>query len=82
MIIREPLGNREPLILAQPDHPFWGFAEVLGIAALFLPSLYIGLILVNSITKTFRFTLPQGIVSVLAELVGYTILIRGALAAF
>lgn len=71
MILQPPGEKRPPLILAQPDYPSWGFAELLAVAATLIVSVSLGLFLVGSVSKTLRLPLTDGVISVLGELLGY-----------
>lgn len=74
MILQPPIDAKPaPVVLATPDYPFWGFAEVLLTAAIFIPALLTGSVITNSIARTFRSPLPMGISSLLAEAIAYVI---------
>ncbi len=80
-MIREPqtaANSREPLILAEPDYPEWGFAEIFAGVALFFPAIWVGVSGVTAATAALHLRLPQGVLSVLGEIAGY-LLLFGAL---
>lgn len=74
MIVQAPVERRQPIFLAAPDYPSWGFAEVLGVGAFLIVAFFLGFFLVESAIKTLSLNVPRGISSVLAEMVGYAIL--------
>ena len=74
MIIQSPVEKREPLVLARPDYPFWGFAEVLMMAAFFFIAVSAGLFVVGSAAKTFGLSMSSGMISVLGQMLGYAVM--------
>ena len=66
--------SRRPLVLAQPDYPSWGLAEVFAVAAFLIVSFYIAFFLLNSLTLTFGLALSAGTKSVIGEMLGYSLL--------
>jgi CAAX protease family protein len=62
-----------PVILAQPDRPFWGFAEVLLIAALFLPAVVAGGFAVQAASGYLHIDPNLGLPLLIAEFIGYGI---------
>ena len=70
-----PAHDHQPLILAERDQPFWGFAEILLVAALFLPAVWVGSLAVQ---KAFGFsgtTDMPGSALVTAEFIGYALIL-------
>lgn len=62
-----------PVYLAEPDRPFWGFAEILLIAALFLPAILIGGIAVREASPYLHIDPTLGFPLLIAEFIGYGI---------
>jgi len=62
-----------PVILAAPDHPFWGFAEVLLIAALFIPAVFAGGVAVREVSPYLHMDPQLGFPLLIAEFIGYGI---------
>lgn len=62
-----------PIILAQPDRPFWGFAELLLIAALFLPAVFVGGLAVQAASGYLHIDSRLGFPLLIAEFIGYGI---------
>jgi membrane protease YdiL (CAAX protease family) len=62
-----------PIHLAEQERPFWGFAEVLLIAALFLPAVWLGSIAVDIVSSWLRSDPKLGLPLLLAEFLGYGI---------
>ena len=69
-----------PVILAEPDRPFWGFGEVLVTFALFLPAIGVGAWLVDLGAGKLGVDPKLGLPQLLAESIGYAIMF-GVLAA-
>jgi uncharacterized protein len=63
-----------PLILAEPERPFWGFAEVLLVAALFLPAVFAGGIAVQIGSSYLGKDARLGLALLIAEFIGYAII--------
>jgi uncharacterized protein len=63
-----------PLILAERDQPFWGFAEIFLVAALFLPALWAGLFAVQAAPGYFQTDAKKGLRELAAELIFYAII--------
>lgn len=63
-----------PIQLAEREHPFWGFAEVLLVAALFLPAVWIGSLAVQAVTSYFHGNSQLGLPLLIAEFIGYGII--------
>jgi uncharacterized protein len=62
-----------PLYLAARERPFWGFAEVLLIAALFLPAILVGTLAVDAASASLHSDPKLGLPMVIAEFIGYVI---------
>jgi membrane protease YdiL (CAAX protease family) len=63
----------QPVILAEPERPFWGFAEVLLIAALFLPAVFAGNLVVQVAALYLHGDAKLGLPLLTAEFIGYGI---------
>jgi uncharacterized protein len=63
-----------PLILAEREQPFWGFAEILLVAALFLPAVFAGGLAVRSGSNYFHLDPDLGLPLLVAEFIGYGII--------
>jgi uncharacterized protein len=63
----------QPVHLADPDRPFWGFAELLLIAALFIPAVGIGSLAVRAGSPYLHFDAAAGLALLAAEFIGYAI---------
>ena len=61
------------MILAERDQPFWGFAEVFLVAALFLPAVLAGAYAVQSASSYFHTDGKKGLPLLAAEFIGYAI---------
>jgi hypothetical protein len=61
------------LYLAERERPFWGFAEVLLIAALFLPAIWVGTLAVDAASASLHSDPRLGLPMVIAEFIGYII---------
>ncbi len=72
--------EQAPVILAEPDHPFWGFGEVLVAFALFLPAIGVGAALVSKGAEMLGVDPKLGLPQLIAQSIGY-VLIFGVLAA-
>jgi uncharacterized protein len=62
-----------PIILAEPERPFWGFAELLLIAALFIPAVFVGSIAVQEASGYLHIDPQLGFPLLIAEFIGYGI---------
>jgi membrane protease YdiL (CAAX protease family) len=62
-----------PVILAEPDRPFWGFAEILLIAALFIPAVFVGGAAVREVSPYLHMDPQLGFPLLIAEFIGYGI---------
>jgi membrane protease YdiL (CAAX protease family) len=62
-----------PVFLAEPDRPFWGFAELLLIAALFVPAVLVGSFAVQSASPYLHIDPKLGFPLLIAEFIGYAI---------
>jgi uncharacterized protein len=62
-----------PVHLAEKERPFWGFAEVLVIAALFLPAVYVGGLVVRAGAGWLHVNPELGLPLLIAEFLGYGI---------
>jgi uncharacterized protein len=69
-----PQSFSSPVILAQPERPFWGFAEVLLVAALFLPAVFAGGITVQVVSSWLHSNSKLGLPLLIAEFIGYGII--------
>jgi membrane protease YdiL (CAAX protease family) len=69
-----PSPSAAPVILAEPERPFWGFAEVLLIAALFLPAVFAGSIAVQIGSAYLGKDAKLGLPLLIAEFIGYAII--------
>lgn len=63
----------QPVILAERERPFWGFAEVFLIAALFLPAVFAGSLVVQIATRFLHGDAKLGLPLLIAEFIGYGI---------
>jgi membrane protease YdiL (CAAX protease family) len=62
-----------PIILAEPDRPFWGFAELFLIAALFIPAVLAGSFAVQAASGYLHVDPKLGFPLLIAEFIGYGI---------
>src|SRR5580658_1544579 len=62
-----------PVYLAEPDRPFWGFAELLLIAALFIPAVLAGEFAVQAASPYLHINPSLGFPLLIAEFIGYGI---------
>lgn len=62
-----------PLYLAERERPFWGFAEVLLVTALFLPAVWVGSRVVGEGSLYLHSNPELGLPMVIAEFIGYVI---------
>jgi membrane protease YdiL (CAAX protease family) len=63
-----------PLILAEREQPFWGFAEILLVVALFVPAVFAGGLAVRSGSSYFHLDPELGLPLLIAEFIGYAII--------
>lgn len=62
-----------PIILAEPERPFWGFAELLLIAALFIPAVLVGSFAVQEASGYLHTDPRLGVPLLIGEFIGYGI---------
>jgi membrane protease YdiL (CAAX protease family) len=62
-----------PVYLADPERPFWGFAEVFFVAALFLPAVLMGGLAVREASSYLHFDPRLGLPLLIAQFIGYGI---------
>jgi membrane protease YdiL (CAAX protease family) len=67
------IGDRQPLYLAERERPFWGFAEVLLVTALFLPAVWVGSRVVQTGSLYLHSNPELGLPLLIAEFIGYAI---------
>ena len=67
-----------PIHLAERERPFWGFAEVLVVAALFLPAVSVGAFAVGAVCRYLHVNPQLGLPLLAAQFLGYAI-VFGAL---
>lgn len=68
-------NSEVPLILAERDQPFWGFAEILLVGALFMPAVWLGS---AAMQKAFGYTSISdmaGFALVASEFIGYALIL-------
>jgi membrane protease YdiL (CAAX protease family) len=63
----------QPLILAEPERPFWGFSELFLVGALFLPAVFAGEVAVRGVTAYFHGDAAAGSALLAAEFIAYAI---------
>lgn len=68
-----PQSAAAPIHLADRERPFWGFAEVLLIAALFLPAVWVGGLAVEFASSWLHSDAKLGLPMLIAEFLGYAI---------
>jgi uncharacterized protein len=68
-----PDSTALPVHLADKERPFWGFAEILVIAALFLPAVYVGGRAVVAASGYLHIDPKLGLPLLMAEALGYAI---------
>ena len=66
-------SSQEPLILAQPERPFWGFGEVFLIAALFIPAVFLGAVITRILAGSLHFDPERGLPQLATEFIGYMV---------
>lgn len=59
--------------LADPERPFWGYAELLLVAALFLPAVFAGGLAVQAASPYLHIDPKLGLPLLIAEFLGYVI---------
>jgi len=62
-----------PVYLAERERPFWGFAEILLIAALFIPAVFAGGFAVQALSPYLHIDPKLGLPLLVAEFLGYGI---------
>jgi membrane protease YdiL (CAAX protease family) len=62
-----------PVYLAERERPFWGFAEILLIAALFVPAVFVGGFAVQAASPYLHIDPRLGFPLLIAEFIGYGI---------
>ena len=62
-----------PIHLAERERPFWGFAELLLIAALFLPAVWAGSLAVQAVSSWLHRDSQLGLPLLIAQFIGYAI---------
>ena len=62
-----------PIVIAEPDRPFWGFAEIFLIAALFIPAVLAGSFAVQTASGYLHVDPKLGFPLLIAEFIGYGI---------
>jgi uncharacterized protein len=68
-----PPSAAAPIHLADQERPFWGFAEVLLVAALFLPAVWVGSLAVEAVSSYLHSDAKLGLPMLIAEFLGYGI---------
>lgn len=63
----------EAVVFAEPERPFWGFAEVFLVAAVFLPALFAGAAVVRELAGYTGINPQLGWPMLLAQFLGYGI---------
>ena len=69
-----PQPDSAPLIVAERERPFWGFAEVLLVAALFIPAVIAGSLAVQTVAPYLHGDAKLGVSLLIAEFIGYAII--------
>jgi membrane protease YdiL (CAAX protease family) len=67
------LSDAQPVILAERERPFWGYAEVFLIAALFLPAVFAVSLVVQIATRYLHSDAKLGLPLLIAQFIGYGI---------
>jgi membrane protease YdiL (CAAX protease family) len=62
-----------PVYLAEPDRPFWGFAELLLVGALFIPAVFAGSFAIQAVSPYLNIDPGLGFPLLIAEFIGYGI---------
>jgi membrane protease YdiL (CAAX protease family) len=62
-----------PVYLAERERPFWGFAELLLVAALFLPAVWLGSLAVRIASGYLHADSDRGLALLIAEFLGYAV---------
>ena len=68
-----PRTTAPPVVLAEAERPFWGFAEVLLVAALFIPAVWAGAFAVRALSPYVGIDPQLGLPLLIAEFLGYAI---------
>ena len=68
-----PPSAAAPIHLADEERPFWGFAELLVVAALFLPAVWVGNLAVEAASSYLHSDAKLGLAMLIAEFLGYGI---------
>src|SRR6266853_5376098 len=63
----------QPVYLAEPERSFWGFAELLLIAALFIPAVFAGGLAIQAVSPYLHIDPRLGLPLLIAEFIGYGI---------
>ncbi len=66
-------SESQPLILAEPERPFWGFGELFLVGALFLPAVFAGGVAVRIGTGFFHGNAAAGWALLAAQFIAYGI---------
>jgi uncharacterized protein len=69
-----PQTDSQPLVLAERERPFWGFAEVLLVTALFIPAVVAGSVAVQTAASYLHSDAKLGLPLLIAEFIGYAII--------
>ncbi len=59
------------MFLAEPDRPFWGYAEILLVAALFIPAVWLGALAVQTLSPYLHIDPKLGLPLLIVEFLGY-----------
>jgi membrane protease YdiL (CAAX protease family) len=62
-----------PVYLAERERPFWGFAEVLLVAALFMPAVWVGSFAVRIASGYLHTDSQLGLPLLISEFIGYVV---------
>jgi membrane protease YdiL (CAAX protease family) len=66
-------ATNQPVVFAERERPFWGFAEVFLIAALFLPAVFAGSLVVQIAARFLHDDARLGLPLLIAQFIGYGI---------
>ncbi|HTA46902.1 MAG TPA: type II CAAX endopeptidase family protein [Bryobacteraceae bacterium] len=69
-----PQAVSPPIHLAERERPFWGFAEVLLVAALFLPAVWVGGVVVQIVSTSLHRNSQLGLPLLIAQFLAYGII--------
>lgn len=64
-----------PAYLAEPDRPFWGYAELLVVAALWFVMSFAGLMAMHSLGAIWHFNPDLGLAALAVEIVVYAVML-------